>query len=220
MLMQQGLLKRQCLHAGNTGASPPATFTPSCMRPGQWAPLPFRRQTRQTQQPLVPSHHALLHTRAGVASIPADTQPEPQTSAVSATTEPQGGEQRQSVRLQQHSAGSQGGSQGGLEADRASGAQAVEGHRVVLYKGRYMLAFRMLVRFKIFQLVGIAALAIPINTFLAGVSLFNCCPPPPLGGPSPPVPFSEALQLIFVFVHSFNEPAVTPYQLMVTYMYD
>ncbi|KAL0051647.1 hypothetical protein WJX82_011174 [Trebouxia sp. C0006] len=38
--------------------------------------------------------------------------------------------------------------------------------KVVLYKGRYMQTFRLLVRFKIFQLVGIAALAIPINTFL------------------------------------------------------
>lgn len=57
------------------------------------------------------------------------------------------------------------------EADGDAEAQAVEGSRVVLYKGRYMLAFRMLVRFKIFQLVGIAALAVPINTFLAGVSL-------------------------------------------------
>jgi hypothetical protein len=38
-----------------------------------------------------------------------------------------------------------------------------------LYKGRYMQTFRLLVRFKIFQLVGIAALAIPINTFLMEV---------------------------------------------------
>lgn len=38
--------------------------------------------------------------------------------------------------------------------------------KVVLYRGRYMQTFRLLVRFKIFQLVGIAALAIPINTFL------------------------------------------------------
>jgi len=41
--------------------------------------------------------------------------------------------------------------------------------KVVLYKGRYMQTFRLLVRFKIFQLVGIAALAIPINTFLMEV---------------------------------------------------
>lgn len=38
--------------------------------------------------------------------------------------------------------------------------------RVVLYRGAYMQPFRLLVRFKIFQLVGIASLAIPINTFL------------------------------------------------------
>ena len=43
------------------------------------------------------------------------------------------------------------------------------GTKVVLYKGRYMQLFRMLVRFKIFQLVGIAALAVPINTFLVEV---------------------------------------------------
>jgi len=41
--------------------------------------------------------------------------------------------------------------------------------KIVLYKGRYMQTFRLLVRFKIFQLVGIAALAIPINTFLMEV---------------------------------------------------
>ena len=41
--------------------------------------------------------------------------------------------------------------------------------KIVLYKGRYMQTFRLLVRFKIFQLVGIAALAIPINTFLVEV---------------------------------------------------
>lgn len=41
--------------------------------------------------------------------------------------------------------------------------------RVVLYRGAYMQPFRLLVRFKIFQLVGIASLAIPINTFLVEV---------------------------------------------------
>lgn len=45
------------------------------------------------------------------------------------------------------------------------------GTKVVLYKGRYMQLFRMLVRFKIFQLVGIAALAVPINTFLVEGSI-------------------------------------------------
>lgn len=32
-----------------------------------------------------------------------------------------------------------------------------------------MVPFRLLVRFKIFQLVGVAALAVPINTFLSEV---------------------------------------------------
>lgn len=41
--------------------------------------------------------------------------------------------------------------------------------RIVLYKGAFMRPFRLLVRFKIFQLVGIASLAIPINTFLVEV---------------------------------------------------
>ena len=41
--------------------------------------------------------------------------------------------------------------------------------RMVLYKGAFMRPFRLLVRFKIFQLVGIASLAIPINTFLVQV---------------------------------------------------
>ena len=54
-----------------------------------------------------------------------------------------------------------------------------DGTKLVLYKGRYMQTFRLLVRFKIFQLVGIAALAIPINTFLVEVSsrtlLFFVC---------------------------------------------
>lgn len=32
-----------------------------------------------------------------------------------------------------------------------------------------MVPFRLLVRFKIFQLAGVAALAVPINTFLSEV---------------------------------------------------
>ena len=43
----------------------------------------------------------------------------------------------------------------------------------VLYRGRFMVPFRLLVRFKVFQLVGVAALAVPINTFLVQAS---CCP--------------------------------------------
>jgi hypothetical protein len=41
--------------------------------------------------------------------------------------------------------------------------------RVVLYRGRGIVPFRVLVRLKIFQLAGVAALAIPINTFLVEV---------------------------------------------------
>ena len=41
--------------------------------------------------------------------------------------------------------------------------------RIVLYRGRGMIPFRVLVRLKIFQLAGVAALAIPINTFLVEV---------------------------------------------------
>lgn len=40
----------------------------------------------------------------------------------------------------------------------------------VLYRGVGMIPFRVLVRLKIFQLVGVAALAIPINTFLVQAS--------------------------------------------------
>lgn len=36
----------------------------------------------------------------------------------------------------------------------------------VLYKGRWMLPFRVLVRLKIFQLGGVAACAVPLGTFL------------------------------------------------------
>ena len=42
-----------------------------------------------------------------------------------------------------------------------------------------MVPFRLLVRFKIFQLAGVAALAVPINTFLSEVlttmQLSLCC---------------------------------------------
>ena len=41
----------------------------------------------------------------------------------------------------------------------------------VLYRGRGMRLFRLLVRMKIFQLSGVAALAIPITTFLSQASL-------------------------------------------------
>ena len=56
------------------------------------------------------------------------------------------------------------------EADLKDTNDIPDGTKLVVYKGRYMQTFRLLVRFKIFQLVGIAALAIPINTFLVEVS--------------------------------------------------
>lgn len=55
----------------------------------------------------------------------------------------------------------------------AQAAPAASQARIVLYKGAFMRPFRLLVRFKIFQLVGIASLAIPINTFLVEVSSSN-----------------------------------------------
>ena len=58
---------------------------------------------------------------------------------------------------------------GTSEAQSPSANDIPDNTKIVLYKGRYMQTFRLLVRFKIFQLVGIAALAIPINTFLMEV---------------------------------------------------
>ena len=55
------------------------------------------------------------------------------------------------------------------EDDRHDKSAASAKH--VLYRGRWMVPFRVLVRLKIFQLVGIGALAVPINTFLVQVSL-------------------------------------------------
>ena len=51
------------------------------------------------------------------------------------------------------------------------GAQQADQQPILLYKGRGMQIFRLLVRFKIFQLLGVAALAIPINTLFAEVRL-------------------------------------------------
>ena len=39
----------------------------------------------------------------------------------------------------------------------------------MLYRGLGMVPFRLLVRFKVFQLAAVAALAIPISTFLSEV---------------------------------------------------
>jgi len=47
----------------------------------------------------------------------------------------------------------------------------------VLYKGRWMLPFRVLVRLKIFQLGGVAACAMPLGTFLTEVNPIPFIPP-------------------------------------------
>ena len=58
---------------------------------------------------------------------------------------------------------------------RHNGDKGIE--RIVLYRGRGMVPFRVLVRLKIFQLAGVAALAIPINTFLVEVCRYLFLPP-------------------------------------------
>lgn len=62
---------------------------------------------------------------------------------------------------------------------------------MVLYRGRGIVPFRVLVRLKIFQLAGVAALAIPINTFLVEVC-FYCSLKACLQG-FLMIPFSEQL---------------------------
>ena len=193
-------IEGQCSHAGATCVSPAALFAPSDFRPGRWAAIPIQRQAKWNQRSSLPLCCAHLHTTARAAFTPADTQSQPRAS-VSATSEPEDVEARRPAGLQQHSAAaSQQGSQCDSEGDRGTGA--VEGSRIVLYKGRYMLAFRMLVRFKIFQLVGIAALAVPINTFLAGVSLFICCPSPTPHDPVPHLRPQPNHYPMIVFSHS------------------
>ena len=51
--------------------------------------------------------------------------------------------------------------------DETSQPQVLE--KEVLYRGRWMIPFRVLVRLKIFQLAGVASLAIPLNSFLLEV---------------------------------------------------
>ena len=70
---------------------------------------------------------------------------------------------------QSSSSGSSAGSRGG-----ATQGESEQQGKVVLYRGLGMVPFRVLVRLKIFQLAGVAALAIPINTFLAEVSASMC----------------------------------------------
>ncbi len=55
-------------------------------------------------------------------------------------------------------------------APGAAGGGAAE--PVVLYKGFGMVPFRVLVRLKVFQLAGVAGLAIPINSFLGEARSF------------------------------------------------
>lgn len=115
------------------------------------APMHFWRQGRRRQQSSLWLQCAHLRTTAGPTLIPSSPKALPQGSdAPKAAAACLAGDVVD-------------------EADTDSGSQAVDAGKIVLYKGRYMRMFRMLVRFKIFQLVGIAALAVPINTFLAEV---------------------------------------------------
>ena len=76
-----------------------------------------------------------------------------------------------------HSTASQTASSGNdLNAQGSATAKPSNGsypRKQVLYRGPYMLPFRLLVRAKVFQLVGIAAAAIPITTIFTEAS--PCC---------------------------------------------
>lgn len=143
------------------------------------APVRFWRQGGRQQQSSLLPQCAHLHTTAGPMSIPSSPKAlsqGPDSDAPRAAAAPS----RQLPTPPQHLAAGLAGGHGLVdEADRDSGSHAVDAGKIVLYKGRYMRMFRMLVRFKIFQLVGIAALAVPINTFLAEVSLVKLCHHPP-----------------------------------------
>ncbi len=58
-----------------------------------------------------------------------------------------------------------------VASEPPKGAQAQQ--KVVLYRGFGIIPFRVLVRLKIFQLMGFASLAIPINTFLVQASTWH-----------------------------------------------
>ena len=66
---------------------------------------------------------------------------------------------------------------GSFHAPRSFSTKAGGGEiavlKQVLYKGRWMVPFRVLVRLKLFQLAGVAALAVPINTLLSEVRFCN-----------------------------------------------
>ncbi len=53
----------------------------------------------------------------------------------------------------------------------AAGQATGQSQPILLYKGRGMQLFRLLVRFKVLQLLGVAALAIPINTMFSEVRI-------------------------------------------------
>jgi hypothetical protein len=65
------------------------------------------------------------------------------------------------------------GGQSGDGSNSESGSPGAAGPpaKHVLYRGLGMVPFRLLVRFKVFQLAGVAAVVIPISTFLSQVRL-------------------------------------------------
>ena len=77
----------------------------------------------------------------------------------------------------------------GGESDGGSGPRGAPGlpQKHVLYRGLGMVPFRLLVRFKVFQLAGVAAVVIPISTFLSQV----CLAPYPYEGSLGPYPRSD-----------------------------
>ena len=118
------------------------------------------------------SHHsqrAHVHASAHVCFLRTAMQTEPQASD-SIKTDPQAASPKQLTPQHHRSAGTSAPAALDSKAERQADLGPQVGHKVVLYKGAYMHPFRMLVRFKIFQLFGIAALAVPINTFLVAVS--------------------------------------------------
>ena len=146
----------------------------------QLQPRPHRRSASTASLQLLPkwrqqsaylSHVCNLHTAAGATSTRAGEHTQPQApdslSKTNAETETLKQQPPQHSQAMLTSAEKSNGS----KVEGQAAAELPQGSKIVLYKGRYMQAFRMLVRFKVLQLVGIAALAVPINTFLVGVSM-------------------------------------------------
>lgn len=46
--------------------------------------------------------------------------------------------------------------------------------KIVLYKGPWMVPLYVMVRLKVFQLVGFGSLAVPLSAWITGVSCFHC----------------------------------------------